>query len=520
MTDPRLAPPSWSAAPPGPRHRRRVRLLIAVSAPLVLLYFAWLLEPQRVGNPVLYGLLVAVELFNVVQAIGFWWTCARERGRRPRSHDGPPPDVDVLVPVYGESVAIVEPTIAAAARLRGAHVHVALLDDGGSDAMRALAARHGAAYLRRARRSGAKAGNVNDALAQTTSPFVVVLDCDHVPRPELLEATLGHLDDADVGFVQTPQHYANAGRGGVAAAAWSQQALFFGAIARGKDGLDAMFCCGTNVVFRRAALVDAGGFPERSLTEDFELSLRLHERGWRSVYLPRVLADGLGPEDMAAYVGQQQRWARGCLSAIPSIVRARLPWRVRVQYLLSSMHFLSGWTLLAYIAFPVVRIFTGAQPLAGATADQFLLHFAPYFGIALWTVAVAGAGSYSFAAYALQTASAWIHVQASILTLLGRRGRFVVTPKQGAGGRQPRAVAVPLALVAVLLAAAAYGLARGHGPATLNNVAFAGLHVSVLLAGAWPALRGAPGAAGGERGRRTAVGRAPAPVLAAEEQRA
>jgi cellulose synthase (UDP-forming) len=46
-----------------------------------------------------------------------------------------------------------------------------------------------------------------------------------------------------------------------------------------------------------------------------------------------------------------------------------------------------------------------------------------------------------------------------------------------------------LLAVAVLVGAAAYGLSRGHDPSTLNNVAFAGLHVCVLLAGAWPALR-------------------------------
>ncbi len=63
-----------------------------------------------------------------------------------------------------------------------------------------------------------------------------------------------------------------------------------------------MFCCGTNVVFRRAALDDAGGFPQDSLTEDFELSIRLHERGWRSPLRSRGARAGLGPEDMASYV--------------------------------------------------------------------------------------------------------------------------------------------------------------------------------------------------------------------------
>ena len=74
------------------------------------------------------------------------------------------------------------------------------------------------------------------------------------------------------------------------------------------------------------------------------------------------------------------------------------------------------------MSFPVIRILTGAQPLAGAAADQFLLHFAPYFGLGAVTVAVAGPGAYTFRAFALQTASFWIHVHASIMAVLRRPG--------------------------------------------------------------------------------------------------
>jgi cellulose synthase (UDP-forming) len=371
-------------------------------------------------------------------------------------------------------------------------VCVWLLDDGRSDAMRRLAARSGAEYLSRDRREGAKAGNINHALRHADAPYVVVLDCDHVPAPHFLEATLGELEDERVAFVQTPQYYANADRGEVPAAAWSQQALFFGPIARGKAGHEAMFCCGTNVVFRREALLDAGGFPADSVTEDFELSIRLHERGWGSRYVPEVLAAGLGPEDMASYVSQQQRWSRGCLGALGAVLRARLPLRLKAQYALSASYFLSGWTVLVYMSFPVVRILTGAQPLAATTADQFLVHFAPYFGMALLALTWLGGGTYTFRAFALQAASFWIHVQSTVLALLGRRGRFVVTPKEGAVGRQPRAVAPALAALAVLVGVAAYGLVRDQEPATLNNVAFAALHVCVLLTGVLPALRATP----------------------------
>jgi cellulose synthase (UDP-forming) len=486
--DPRLGQVDWPL--PSMRTARRRSLVMAlVCLPLALWYLSWLLQGQRIGNPLLFGLLIAAEAFNLVQAIGFWWTCSRQRLRGGRPPTGEPPAVDVLIPVYDEPPEIVEPTLAAAAALRGADVTVWLLDDGARSEMALLAGRYGAQYLRRRQRTGAKAGNLNHALARTTAPFVVVLDCDHVPHADFLERTLGHLEPPDVAFVQTPQYYANAAGNPVCTAAAAQQNLFFGPIARGKDGLGAMMCCGTNVVFRREALDQVGHFPEGSLTEDFLLSVRLQERGWKSTYISEVVASGLGPEDMASYVSQQQRWARGCLSAIPAVLRSRLPWRARAQYLLSATYFLSGWTLLLYMSLPVIRLLFGAQPLASITANEFLIHFAPYYCGALAAVALAGSGTYTFGAFALSACSFWIHVQATIGAVLRRAARFVVTPKRGELRRQPRAVAPALAAVAVLVAAAAYGLAKGHGPATLNNVAFAALHCSILLIGAAPAIR-------------------------------
>ena len=472
-----------------PAHRR-ARVMLGVFLPVAAFYFAWLLWPGRVGNPILYGLLVGAELFNLAQALGFWWTCAHDapQWRRVLGH-AREPAVDVLIPVYDEPVEIVEPTIARAARLRGARAVVHLLDDGGSPEMEALAERHGVSYVRRPAHEGAKAGNLNHALDMTLGEFVVVFDCDHVPDESFLEKTLPYLEDPLVAYVQTPQYYANARtKGGLCAAAWGQQALFFGPISRGKDALGAMFCCGTNMVFRRSALEEIGGFPEASLTEDFEMSIDLHERGYKSVYIPEILTRGLGPEDEAAYAGQQHRWARGCLSALPRVIRARLPLRLRLQYLLSAAYFLTGLSIAIYVLLPVIRLLTGAQPLAAATADDFLLHFAPYFGLAILGVARFGSGLYSFDSFALMSANYWVHIRAVAGLLARRPARFTVTPKKGAEARQIRAAMPSLVMVALLIGAATYGLVRDREPATWNNVAFASLHATVLLTGIWPAL--------------------------------
>ena len=487
--DVRLRDPHWNPLPTGVSVRRRVRVLLLLGVPLVLWYATWLLDPDRIGHPVLYGLLVLAEAINVVQAVGLWWTVSNEEVR-PAKAPTRPASVDVLIPRYDEPVEVVELTVAAAAQLRGSDVRVWLLDDGDSDEMRALAERNGVGYLRRPVHDHAKAGNINHALQHVDAEYVAIVDCDHVTDPRFLEACLGHFEDDDrLAFVQTPQYYANGDRPGIAGAAWAQQTLFFGAIARGKDGLGAMFCCGTNVIFRRAALEETGGFPTHSITEDFELTITLHEAGWHSAYLPEVLAAGLGPDDMGSYVTQQLRWARGCLSALPRIMGAKLGPKLKAQYLLSGLYWITGWTVLVYMSFPVVTILTGAQPLAGITAPEFLLHFAPYFLVALSTVAIAGSGAFTFGALAVTAACFWLHIVASVLTLLRRRGSFKVTPKVGVEGAQPRVVWPTLVTVGVLVVIIAYGLARQRDAATLNNVAFLLFHVAVMLTGSWAALR-------------------------------
>jgi cellulose synthase (UDP-forming) len=487
--DPRTTDPAWGPGPLGRVVTGRLRLIVVVNIAAALWYFTWLLQPTRMGDTTLYLLLVLTETFNLVQATGFWLSIVRQRrpAIRPPAAAVGPTSVDVFVPRYDEPVDIVAPVLAAARRLRGAEVTVYLLDDGGDDQMRQLADQLGVRYVRRAAHTGAKAGNINNALRITSAPFVAVFDCDHVPHPDFLVETLGHFADEKVAFVQTPQHYANADTNEVASAAWAQQALFFGCIARGKDALGAMFCCGTNVILRRAAL-EPEGFPEDSITEDFLLAMRLHEAGWKSAYVPKVLAQGLGPEDMASYLSQQLRWARGCLSVIPAVVRAKLSLGVKAQYLLSSMYFLTGWTVLVYMTLPVVRILTGRQPLAATNADQFLLHFVPYFAVSLATVAVGGGGRYTFRAFALAASTFWVHIAATLATLARRKGRFVVTPKSGANARQPAAVWPTLLCIIGLVGVAGFGLSGSQSPAMLNNVAFAAVHVCILSAGVAAAL--------------------------------
>jgi cellulose synthase (UDP-forming) len=89
------------------------------------------------------------------------------------------------------------------------------------------------------------------------------------------------------------------------------QAVFYKFVQPGRNHFNAAFCVGTNVIFRRAAINDVGGIYTDSKSEDVWTSLKLHENGWKSIYIPKTLAVGDAPETIEAYTKQQLRWATG-----------------------------------------------------------------------------------------------------------------------------------------------------------------------------------------------------------------
>ena len=135
------------------------------------------------------------------------------------------------------------------------------------------------------------------------------------------------------------------------------------------------------------------------------------------------------------------------------------------------------------MTFPVIRILTSEQPINVPSAEQFMLYWGPYFFLGMLTVTIAGSNGYSYNTFALMSASFWIHVLATILTVLRRKGSFAVTPKQASSKRQLRPVLVPILVCTSLLGIAIYGLSTSQSPAMVTNVSFATVHVLVLASG-------------------------------------
>lgn len=183
---------------------------------------------------------------------------------KPARREAPPPptaaSVDVYIVTYNEPVELLRLTADAATRIDWDDKHVFILDDGARPEMKMLANELGCGYITRDEEwSGkprhAKAGNVNNALLQTQGEFILILDSDQIPAPEIIKNTLGYFSDPKVAFVQTPQYYYNLPPGDPFA---SDAPLFYGPILQGRDGWNAASFCGSNAVMRREALMQLG----------------------------------------------------------------------------------------------------------------------------------------------------------------------------------------------------------------------------------------------------------------------
>jgi len=232
---------------------------------------------------------------------------------------------------------------------------------------------------------GAKAGMINDFLQQMNEKYIAVFDADQNPTPQFLKETIGILEkNKHIAFVQTPQFYSNLSVSPIALGAEMQQAIFFENMCEAKQIAKAMFCCGTNVIFRRDALLDVGGFSESSITEDFATSLKLHLKGYESHYYNHVLAFGMAPENLPAYFKQQNRWAAGTIGVFREIIKnffinfSKLKPIQWWEYFLSGTHYFIGWAFFFLMICPIIYLIFGI-PSYFMNPYVYLLLYVPYF---------------------------------------------------------------------------------------------------------------------------------------------
>ncbi len=255
------------------------------------------------------------------------------------------PRVTVQLPVFNERY-VVERLIDSVCALDypREQLEIQVLDDSTDDTRAIVAAKVEAmrgkgyriAQLHRSNRMGFKAGALEAGLAQAAGEFLAIFDADFIPPADFLRKTIPYFQTSGIGMVQTRWGHLNEDH---SLLTWVQSLFLDGHFliehtARNRSGAFFNFN-GTAGVWRREAIVSAGGWQHDTLTEDLDLSYRAQMKGWKFVFLPDVVCPAELPVDINAFKTQQHRWTMGAIQTarkmLPAIWRSDLGLKVKVE---------------------------------------------------------------------------------------------------------------------------------------------------------------------------------------------
>jgi cellulose synthase (UDP-forming) len=345
---------------------------------------------------------------------------------RPAIH----PSVDVFLPSAGEPLNILENTYQHVGKLDWpGRLTVYVLDDSGRDAVAELATRYGFVYASRPNRGALKkAGNLKYGFEISNGELIHVFDADFAPRPDMTRELAPYFDDQKIGIVQSPQFFdvQQEHFNWLQRAAGATQELFYRWIQPARDAVDAAICVGTNAVYRRKALEDAGGFAQIGHSEDVHTGVNLAKAGYRTRYVPVNLAKGVCPDTFDGFTNQQYRWCTGSMSLLADASFHRSSLTVKQK--------LCFWTGFLYYITTAIAAFS--SPLPGILmlwffADEIRpLNYLPLLGtVFVWSTLMPKVTDYRWSpsVVRVQMLIGFCHAVALYDFLRGRTASWVPT---------------------------------------------------------------------------------------------
>lgn len=438
-------------------------------------------------------------IFFGLHSIGFYLNAVRSIEKYPKMVESytwaySKNQVAVLVPAYNEPIDMFSMNLAAVVNATKDVGEVYVLDDSTkeeiSTKVRDMCNHFKIQYIHRENRRGYKAGAINDILPTLKEEYVCVLDADQMPDPNFLKEVLPFLyRDPKLAMVQMPQHYTNLDASILSLASQAQQSIFYDVITEGKSSLGTLFSCGTNIVYRKAALLSVGGFDESSITEDLATTVNMHLKGWKTFYYNKKLVYGRAPTKLGEYFNQQARWALGTMSLLKKITRSVLQnksfgFLYKFDYFLTSSWYLCGWAYLIQMILPISFLLFNIKPLA-LDSTSYVVVVLPYtiFTLATFLISIIKTGNplkYVFYNLSMNIISFPITVGASIQAIRKKRTSFVTART---GNNVPwRQLWPQLSLIVLLTASIIKGILFGSDSwFYIVNIIGAAFHLIMLL---------------------------------------
>ncbi len=238
----------------------------------------------------------------------------------------------VIIPAYNEA-ACVGDTVRSLRTGTVVPDEILVVDDGSTDDTAEVARAAGARVVRPVRGTGSKAGAQTFALNFVTTPLVMAVDADTTLAPDAIEKLLPSFDDPAVaaacGAVY-PRHVQTLWE----RARYVEYLFAFTFYKRVQDAFRRpLISSGCFSMYRTEALRSVGGWSDRTLAEDVDLTWSLYQAGHAVRFDPTAVCWPIEPHDFSLMRKQLRRWSHGFVQNV------RRHWRgvLGVPYLRSAV---------------------------------------------------------------------------------------------------------------------------------------------------------------------------------------
>lgn len=371
-----------------PKYRK---ILIISNSIVSLIYIMWritTLSYYSVLSFILSVALLIAEIMGLMQFFTFQYLFMKKYQVELKTlndfGNNDMPNVDILICTYNEGVNLLEKTIAAAKNITYpvGKMKIYVCDDGRRNEVKALCKDYNVGYITRDSNEGAKAGNINNALTKTTGELFAVLDADMLPKKNFLERTIGYFIDENVAFVQTPQVYYNQDmyQYNLKRKVPNEQDFFMRDIQDARASINAVLHVGTNAIFRKRCVLEIGGYPTSSITEDMAVGMLLQEKKFRTIFINEVLVLGLSASTFTDLVQQRDRWCRGNIQVIREynpLFRKGLTIGQKIAYFDGVLYWFSSIQKMIYVISPLIYLLF-AIIIINTTMDKLILYYVPF----------------------------------------------------------------------------------------------------------------------------------------------
>jgi cellulose synthase/poly-beta-1,6-N-acetylglucosamine synthase-like glycosyltransferase len=350
-------------------------LLVVHSNPLAhYLYLIFHKDPFRgIYRTNAFDLSILIPYFTILGILSIYgihryyltylYLKNKQKAPKPARQFEQLPRVTIQLPVFNERY-VVERLLEAVTRIDypRALLEIQVLDDS-TDETRFVASRlvseyaragHPISYYHRDHREGFKAGALAEGMKQSSGELIAIFDADFIPPPPIIRQMVDYFTDPKVGVVQgrwtwVNRHYSNLSE--------VEAILLDGhfVIEHGGRNFSGRFFNfnGTAGMWRRAAILEAGGWQHDTLTEDTDLSYRAQLKGWKFIYDRDIECPSELPVEMNSFKTQQARWAKGLIQVakklLPLIWRSEQPLYIKLE---ATFH------LTANLAYPFMVVFS------------------------------------------------------------------------------------------------------------------------------------------------------------------